>query len=235
MQVLEDHRSSLSFEQYNAMSFILQDRTTCMCFMRHRPIKKVKKSAWILLLGVAGNLAIAYLFYYTLKIMFINPTLYPKLHDVLVWASIGLFLLLLPSFLFSAAMEPGFLLKKFDYIELVSEFIDKEKDLMNLCTYCEVIKSETSFHCLFCNQCTELFDHHCPFINNCLGYRNYRFFLIFIVSYFLFLVVVAAEVVRNQVETYLAPHAHYKITGASLALMILVGLSFPVIGYQLFS
>lgn len=39
MQILEDHKKALTEEQLSSMSFILQDQTTCMCLMRHRPIK----------------------------------------------------------------------------------------------------------------------------------------------------------------------------------------------------
>lgn len=164
--------------------------------------------------------------------MFINPDLLPRLHDTLVWSSLFFFCILTPSFILSMALEPGFLRKKYDFVDLVSEFIEKEKDLMNLCTYCELIKSETSFHCLFCGRCTELFDHHCPFINNCLGYRNYRYFLIFIFSYFLFLCVVSAELFRNQVEIIWGETgAQIKVTGATIILVILIGLSTPVILY----
>lgn len=203
-----------------------------MCLMRHRPIKKVSKSFWLPFLGCLVNLAIAFLFYYTLRIMFINPDLLPRLHDTFVWSSLIFFSILTPSFILSMALEPGFLSKKYDFVDLVSEFIEKEKDLLNLCTYCELIKSETSFHCLFCGRCTELFDHHCPFINNCLGYRNYRYFLIFIFSYFLFLCVVTAELTRNQVETIWGETgAQFKVTGATIILMVLIGLSSPVIWY----
>jgi hypothetical protein len=200
--------------------------------MRHRPIKKVSKSFWLPFLGCLVNLAIAFLFYYTLRIMFINPDLLPRLHDTFVWSSLIFFSILTPSFILSMALEPGFLSKKYDFVDLVSEFIEKEKDLLNLCTYCELIKSETSFHCLFCGRCTELFDHHCPFINNCLGYRNYRYFLIFIFSYFLFLCVISAELIRNQVETIWGEAgAQFKVTGATIILMVLIGLSTPVIWY----
>jgi hypothetical protein len=203
-----------------------------MCLMRHRPIKKVSKSFWLPFLGCLVNLAIAFLFYYTLRIMFINPDLLPRLHDTFVWSSLIFFSILTPSFILSMALEPGFLSKKYDFVDLVSEFIEKEKDLLNLCTYCELIKSETSFHCLFCGRCTELFDHHCPFINNCLGYRNYRYFLIFIFSYFLFLCVISAELIRNQVETIWGEAgAQFKVTGATIILMVLIGLSTPVIWY----
>jgi hypothetical protein len=55
--------------------------------------------------------------------------------------------------------------------------------LENFCFYCKVIKSGRTFHCMFCNRCIEKFDHHCSFVNNCLGYRNHRFFLIFITTF----------------------------------------------------
>ena len=45
-----------------------------------------------------------------------------------------------------------------------------------------------------------MFDHHCPFINNCLGFKNYKYFLIFIVSYFAFLCLITAEMARYQVQ-----------------------------------
>lgn len=203
-----------------------------MCLMRHRPIKKVSKSFWLPFIGCLVNLTIAFLFYYTLRIMFIKPDLLPRFHDTFVWSSLMFFCILTPSFILSMALEPGFLSKKYDFVDLVSEFIEKEKDLLNLCTYCEIIKSETSFHCLFCGRCTELFDHHCPFINNCLGYRNYRYFLIFIFSYFLFLCVVTAELTRNEVEIIWGETGtQYKIQSATIILMVLIGLSTPVIWY----
>lgn len=105
---------------------------------------------------------------------------------------------------------------------------------MNLCTYCQLIKSETSFHCLFCGKCTEMFDHHCPFINNCLGNRNYKYFLLFIFSYFLFLACTTAEVIRYNVEHIASEDNIFnKDNVASLLLISCLGLCYPVILFQL--
>lgn len=109
----------------------------------------------------------------------------------------------------------------------------KERDLMNLCTYCQLIKSETSFHCLFCGRCTEMFDHHCPFINNCLGHRNYKYFLLFILSYFMFLALISGEVIRNFVETVLQTGYVNKDNVTSLILISLLGCCYPLILFQI--
>lgn len=172
--------------------------------MRFRPIRKVKKSSKILILAILLNLVICYLFYYGLRMFTVTPraNFFPKTHFVLVWGSVVAFVFLIPTYVISAKLDPGYIAKKFNFIDLTEEFLDNNLDLINLCTYDEVIKSETSFHCMFCGRCVEFFDHHCPFINNCLGYRNHKYFLVFIFSYFIFIVIVALETIRHVTEIF---------------------------------
>ncbi len=151
----------------------------------------------MLLLGVCINIIVAYLFYFELDVVTSPPKIWVLEHYIFVYTSIFCFAIIVPTFVLSVAIDPGHLVQKYEFTELVKEFIDQERDLMNLCTYCRLIKSETSFHCLMCGRCVELFDHHCPFINNCLGLNNYKYFLLFILSYFLFLVSVSLELIRN--------------------------------------
>ena len=70
-----------------------------------------------------------------------NISLLPFFHKSLLYASIIALSIAVPSFILSAALEPGYLRKKFDFIDLVDEMIESERDLWNLCTYCELIKS----------------------------------------------------------------------------------------------
>lgn len=180
--------------------------------MRHRPIKKMKRSPWILVLGVVVNMLIIAIFYGGGRYSWDKNNDTEILKVILYYASITFLAVALPAFILAASLDPGYLKKKFDFVNLVQEFLEADKDLMNLCTYCQIIKSETSFHCQFCNKCTELFDHHCPFINNCLGLNNYKYFLVFILSYFLFLMVVTFEVIRNEIDYFRdgGPHQYFQ-------------------------
>jgi len=122
---------------------------------------------------------------------------------VLLYGSIACFVVLIPSYVISAAIDPGYIRKHFDFINLTEEFLDNNLDLVNLCTFDQIIKTETSFHCMYCGRCVEYFDHHCPFINNCLGYRNHKYFLVFIIAYLIFLSTIALETIRHLTETYI--------------------------------
>ena len=105
-------------------------------------------------------------------------------------------------YILSIAKQPGFLYPVYDYTKVVENAIDIDLHLDNLCTYCEVIKSEISVHCTICNRCVENYDHHCQFINNCIGHRNQKYFISFICLYTLFLLLILTETLRHLIQVF---------------------------------
>jgi palmitoyltransferase len=49
------------------------------------------------------------------------------------------------------------------------------------CSKCKCWKPDRSHHCSSCGKCILKMDHHCPWFGECIGYRNYRFFLQFLI------------------------------------------------------
>lgn len=51
---------------------------------------------------------------------------------------------------------------------------------LKYCATCHIWRSPRASHCSVCNSCIISHDHHCVFLNNCIGYRNYKYFLWFL-------------------------------------------------------
>lgn len=51
-----------------------------------------------------------------------------------------------------------------------------------VCVHCGHRTMVESKHCKACNKCVTGFDHHCKWLNMCIGSRNYKYFLVYMVS-----------------------------------------------------
>ena len=61
--------------------------------------------------------------------------------------------------------------------ELVSKLNPENK---NFCHKCLKERPNRAHHCSLCNKCFMKMDHHCPWVFNCVGYRNQKYFFLFV-------------------------------------------------------
>ena len=208
----------------------------CLCFMRRRPIQKMSRSPMTLIFGIIFNMTATAIYYYWLneKTHSAKPgeVFMSRMHFMNYYAGLVLLAICLPLFILSISLQPGYLTPVYDYTKLVEIALDIGLHLDNFCSYCEVIKSETSFHCTICGKCVEYYDHHCPFINNCLGYRNHVYFLTFIFLYTIYLLVILTDTMRHFVEIFQEIGWHCLYTDSlSTIIVILITLHLPIFLY----
>lgn len=54
--------------------------------------------------------------------------------------------------------------------------------IIKYCSTCHIWRPPRSSHCAICDVCVLSHDHHCVFLNSCVGYRNYTYFIWFLLS-----------------------------------------------------
>eukprot|EP01025_Chloroclados_australasicus_P049237 TRINITY_DN5597_c0_g2_i1.p2 TRINITY_DN5597_c0_g2~~TRINITY_DN5597_c0_g2_i1.p2 ORF type:complete len:407 (+),score=51.80 TRINITY_DN5597_c0_g2_i1:647-1867(+) len=138
----------------------------------------------------------------------------PHLGDRLHWASVGigssLILLVLSSLFATAFKNPGIIKRRHmssEALKSVPKYqhvaVNGQEVMVKFCMTCHLQRPPRCSHCAVCDNCVEKFDHHCPWMGTCIGRRNYRPFLVFVIS-----------------TTVLC----YYVAGTSVALLVDVGL-----------
>jgi len=93
---------------------------------------------------------------------------------------IFIYLVFLVSYTYTAIINPGY--PKNDIDSITGE-PRKKFYFCNICKLWANIEKKTT-HCPDCNICIEGNDHHCPWTGKCIGSKNFKSFVIFVVSIF---------------------------------------------------
>lgn len=64
---------------------------------------------------------------------------------------------------------------------------------MRYCSKCLCWKPDRTHHCSGCRKCILRMDHHCPWFSTCIGFRNHKFFLLFLLYVSLFCLTCASS------------------------------------------
>eukprot|EP01134_Creolimax_fragrantissima_P006791 CFRG6791T1 len=56
----------------------------------------------------------------------------------------------------------------------------EENGGLRYCITCNTLKPDRTHHCSTCRTCVLRMDHHCPWIANCVGFKNHKFFYLFL-------------------------------------------------------
>nr|XP_005609680.2 probable palmitoyltransferase ZDHHC19 isoform X2 [Equus caballus] len=91
------------------------------------------------------------------------------------------------------------------------------------CPKCRFHRPPRTHHCPRCNICVEDFDHHSRWVNNCVGHRNYRLYLLLVLSLCLYTLAVLVACVTVLVRTTHLPYGLDKI--------ITIGVAVPAAGF----
>jgi len=182
--IFELNESLFSADEAKKISYILTKPKPCSCLRLTRPIEKVTKSRTTQCVSILVDtivlllFAFAAIFSQSIKVHESNQQIETILIAICTGAlsfSIIFYILCL--------INPGYVASREDFIKILERMLNETLHLDYVCIQCENLRPEQTRHCNYCNKCVQGFDHHCTFINNCVGYRNHKYFILFLVFF----------------------------------------------------
>lgn len=79
------------------------------------------------------------------------------------------------------------------------------------CTVCQIVQLDTTEHCEDCDCCILGYDHHCPWMGKCIGQGNMKWFVLFNVSWVIYLMYVLLTTFGNMSQRMI----HQKLRGSN--------------------
>ncbi|KAI9322002.1 DHHC palmitoyltransferase-domain-containing protein [Obelidium mucronatum] len=72
------------------------------------------------------------------------------------------------------------------------------------CKKCDAWKPDRSHHCSQCGVCVLRMDHHCVFINCCVGWKNHKFFFLFLLYTSIYCLGICAFLIQHLIRAFKA-------------------------------
>jgi palmitoyltransferase len=145
-----------------------------------------KTFSTVLMLCAITLLAGGIYFYFVIVIPIVNPTysiMFFFNWAIGIWVSFNLMF----NYLRAVTVDPGGIPQ--EYIESKQSELDElmkynetqfGESWSKYCRLCKAPKPPRCHHCHISGRCILRMDHFCPWINNCVGFRNYRYFYLFL-------------------------------------------------------
>lgn len=126
-------------------------------------------------------LAWTYASYILWSFQLLHTNLYPTISCLVIYHFF--LVMMITSYVKCIITDPGTVPSV--YLEKFSHIVrENQKDSLqfdaDMCRKCGAKKPERSHHCSTCKKCILKMDHHCPWINNCVGFRNHKYFMLFL-------------------------------------------------------
>ena len=217
-------------KEYANIEKVIFDYTykNCLGLNHHINDKKNKYFKYI------AFISLSILVLCSIKFMFIP---YLKYVEFISYVEENLFyistIIFVALFIFITMSNPGIIPK--NESENWINIIESEKKLEQMCPYCKVELKRESKHCFLCNKCIENYDHHCHWINNCVGNKNKQYFIAFIISLWVNLVIdcyITLEIFtarpNGKIGNYILENKIFKIFYGGIIFLTSLFFIFPV-------
>jgi hypothetical protein len=85
-----------------------------------------------------------------------------------------------------------------------------DKGDVNICLECKIIKPDRCHHCRRCDKCVLRMDHHCPYLNRCVGFKNQKYFTLFLIYIIIYIFFILLTTMHSFIQCWNETFYNYR-------------------------